>query len=179
MARGALQPCDRSRHAAAFSFVELVIVVAILGIIAAMAVPMMGQSESARLRAAADLLIADLGYAQVESIAHGDDLRRVVFDVPNHRYFIAAASDPTNPIHNPATRTPYLTRFGDGRAAELSGVTFHSISVGGDSSLGFGLYGQLDQTSVAAITLACGDRRLLLSVDPISGEVSVSAPGSP
>lgn len=159
-----------------FSFVELVIVVAILGILAAMALPMMGQTESARLRAAADLLIADLGYAQIESIAHGDDLRAVVFDQALNRYYLAAMSDLDTPIQNPATRLPYVASFGEGRAAELRGVTLQSVSVGGDNVLGFGLYGQLDQPGMAAVTLACGQRRLVLSIDPISGEVTVSMP---
>jgi len=176
MAPIALQPGSRFRRAAAFSFVEVIIVVAILGIMAAMAVPMLGQSDGTRLRAAADLLIADLGYAQIESIAHGDDLRCVVFDAAQDRYYLAATSDPDTPIENPASRLPYVTRFGEGRAAELEGVRFQNVSVGGDDTLGFGLYGQLDQSSAAAITLSCGSSRLLLQIEPVSGEVSVSIP---
>ena len=51
-----------------------------------------------------------------------------------------------------------------------------SVAVGDDDTLGFGLFGQLDQTEVAAIVLKCGSAQLVLSVDPISGEVRVSSP---
>jgi Tfp pilus assembly protein FimT len=148
-------------------------VVVILAVVAAMAVPLLGDTNNTQLRQAANLLTADLGYAQVESIAHGQDLRLVVFDTVNHNYFIAATSAPTVPLTNPTDRKPYRVTFGSGRADALSAVRIQAVSVGGDNRLGFGVYGQLDQPAAATVTLAAGGRTLTLTIDPVSGEVTI------
>lgn len=165
----------RARHSAGLSLIELLIVVAILIVVAGLAMPMLGQTTTDRLAAAARLLAADLDFARVESIAHGDNPRVVVFNTATQSWHIAAASDPTTPITNPVGNIPYSTTFGVGRAAQLAGVTIQSVTVGGDNQLGFGIYGQLDQTTTAAITLACNSRTVTISIDPISGEPSIGA----
>lgn len=145
----------------------------ILAIAGALVVPMMGDTASTKLRSAARLLAADIDYTQVESIAHGDDPRVLVLDQTNHKYFIAAKSDPATPITNPIGHEPYTTTFGQGRAAQLGGVTISSYSLGGDAVLGFGIFGQLDQTTDATITLAMHSQSVTITVDPTTGESSV------
>ena len=157
----------------AFTLVEMIIVVLIVGIAAALALPMFGQTDLTRLRSAAGLLAADLGYAQIESIAHGDDLRIVVFDQDANSYRIATAADPDTPITNPIGNLPYTTTFGAGRARDLAGVTIQGYDLAGDDRIQFGIYGQLDQATVATITLAAGGASVTISIDPTSGEVSV------
>ena len=128
-----------------------------------------------KLRSAALLLQADLGYARVESIAHGDDPRIVVFDTTNHRYHIAPASAVNTPITNPLDNRTYVVDFGSGRAYGLEGVTFSSLSVGGDDQLKFEIYGQLDQATAATIRLACDGHSILITVDPATGEATVGS----
>lgn len=161
-------------HHRAFTFVELLIVILILGIAAGLVVPQMGQTASTKLVEAARLLAADLGEAQIESMSHGEDLRLVVFDPDNNAYQIAAASDPDTPITNPIGNTPYRVTFGSDRAGALTGVTIQNLSVGGDDKLGFGIYGQLDQTPDATITLACEGKTITLTVQASTGEVTIS-----
>ena len=158
-----------------FTLLEILAVVVILAIVAAMAVPMLGQTRRARLTAAAELLAADLNFAQLESIAHSDDPRLVVFDTVNHAYYIAALSAPDAPITNPVGKIPYRTQFGVGRAAESGGVTITALSLGGDNQLRFGAFGQIDQATLASITLSLDRIRLTISVDPVSGEVTVGS----
>jgi hypothetical protein len=59
----------------------------------------------------------------MESIAHGDALRVVVFDSSTSSYRIATAATPATPITNPVGHLPYTVTFGSGRAGTLSGVT--------------------------------------------------------
>ncbi|MEO1237544.1 MAG: prepilin-type N-terminal cleavage/methylation domain-containing protein [Planctomycetota bacterium] len=162
----------RSRSAG-FSMVEVIVVVAVLAVIAALVVPNFRGQDTTKLRSAARLLAADLDTAKAESITHADDLRLVVFDTTDHTYHVAAASDTATPITNPFDGRPYLVDFGTGRASALSGVTIQSVDLDGDDELGFGLYGELDQTAAATVTLAAGGRTVTLTVDPATGEAAI------
>lgn len=170
----ALKPPGASGKHKAFTFIEVMIVLTILAIAVVLAVPMFSQTDVSKLRGAARLLQADLGFAQIESVSHGDDPRVMVFDTVNHRYHIAAASDSATPITNPADGAPYVLEFGLGRAAGMDGVTISSLSVGGDDQLQFGIYGELDQSTPATMTLSLGGKSVTITVDPDTGDTSVS-----
>ncbi len=153
--------------------IEIMVVVTVLSIASALVLPMFRDQGATQLRSAAKLLAADLDAAKVESLTHGDDPRVVVFNTTTHTYHLAAASDPTTPITNPFDRKPYAVTFGTGRAAALGMVDIQSVSLDGDDELGFGLYGQLDQTTPATITLAADDATLTLTLDPDTGETTI------
>lgn len=157
-----------------FTLIEVLIVTLIIAIAATLTVPMIGSTSTAKLRAAATILEADLAYAQVESMAHADDTRVLVFNSDKKTYHVAAASDTATPITNPIGNTPYTTTFGSSRAANLQGVTIDSHSLDGDNILGFGIYGQLDQTTDATITLLAEGKRIELTIDANTGEVTTS-----
>jgi prepilin-type N-terminal cleavage/methylation domain-containing protein len=166
------------RQTRGFTLVEIMIVTLIVAVAAALVVPMFGDAEVQRLRSAASMLVADMELAQSESIAHPDALRVVVFDTPGtsaHSYRIAPASTPATPITNPIDKQPYRVTFGTGRAATLEGVTIQAYSLGGDTTLGYRSYGQLDQTAAATVTLACDGKQVTISIDPVTGEASVGA----
>ena len=163
----------RQTRQAGYTLIEMVIVASILGISAAMVIPTLGATDVSRLKGAAEVLAADLSAAQVESIAHGDDIRLMLFDTENDTYYIAATSDTDTPITNPIGNAAYQVVFGQGSATQFKGVTIQSVSVGGDDMLGFGVYGELDQTTAATITLANNGKTITLSVEPYSGEVSI------
>ncbi len=158
-----------------FTLIELLIVATIVAIAAALAVPMLKNTAASKLQGAASSLVADLAFAKVESIAHGDDPRLVVFDPPADTYHIAAASDPATPITNPIAARPYSITYGQGTAVSLIGVGIDSVSVGGDDQLGFGIYGGLDQPTAATITLGCDGQTVTVSVDPNTGESTIGA----
>jgi Tfp pilus assembly protein FimT len=151
------------------------IVVLILAIAAALATPLLGTTRVTRLRGAADMLAADLAFAQIESITHADDPCVVVLDSTHHRYHIAKSSAPDTPIANPVGNQSYEVTFGQERAAPFNGVTVQSYSLGGDDRIQFGKYGQLDQATAATITLACEGNTLTLVIDPILGEATVAS----
>ncbi len=160
-------------HPAGFTLIELVIVVLVLAIAAALAVPMIGNTAPTKLKAAASILAADLAYAQIESIAHGDDRRLLVLDNPSDTYHIAAVSDPASPITHPITKQPYLIDYGSGQAESLVGVTIDSYSLNGDDQLGFDIYGSLDQPTDATITLGCDGLTVTITADANTGETVI------
>jgi len=168
-------PTSRIPHgpSLAFTLVELMIVLMVIAICAALVVPQLGGDAGTKLTAAARLLAADLGAAQIDSIAHGESPRVVVFAPDDDGYHLAAAADPGTPVNNPLGNVPYAVTFGEGRARGLAGVTFDAMNVGDDAQLGFGVYGQLDQADDAILTLACAGRTLTLTVQASTGEVTV------
>lgn len=157
---------------------ELMIVVAILGIIGAIAVPMFSATDATRLTAAASVLAADIDAARAESIAHSDDTRLLVFDNNDLTWHIAVASDTTTPINRTDSSLPYSRTLGSSALKQLRGVTVDSYSLDAasetsDNKLGFGIYGQTDQTTDATITLRSGDSVLTLTVNATTGEVTI------
>ena len=157
---------------------EALIVVAVLGIIGAMALPMFSASEITRLTSAASVLAADLDAARAESIAHSEDTRYIVFDNDDRTWYLAANSDTATAINHPDSGLPYSRTLGTSDLQQLQGVTIDSYSLDttsetNDNKLGFGIYGQTDQTADATITLASGDRRLTLTINATTGEVTI------
>lgn len=157
----------------ALTLVELLIVIMLVAIATTLAIPMLADTDATRLQAAARLLVADLDFTRIESITHADDPCVVTFDQPTGSYTVATTSDPGTPITDPATNQPYVTQFGSGRAAEMAGVSIQGYSLDGDDQVAFGMFGQIDQTTPATITLQAGSLTLTVQIDPASGEASV------
>ena len=153
----------------------MAVIVVVLGIAMAMVIPMLRGTDGSQLKAAAQLLAADIAFAQVDSVAHGDDPRVIVFDLAAGSYHIAASSTPATPINNPVGNQPYVTTFGTGRAHQLKAVTIQSVSVGGDNQLGFGIYGNTDQTTDATVTLAAGGHTMTVTIEASTGEATIGS----
>lgn len=163
----------RSQTSAAFTLIEVLLVVVCLSIIALLVIPAEGDVRMTRLRAGAQLLIADLEFAQLQSIGDGANPCVVVFDPVKNQYHIATQSDPQTPILDASTGQPYITQFGSGRASSLTGVVIEELTVGDDDQLGFTAIGSLDQPEPAGITLRSGSHILQIMLDPSTGEPAV------
>lgn len=168
------QTIYRQQAPRGFTLIEMLAVVVIVGIVSALVVPMLGDTNQSKLVAAANQIAADISYAQIESISHADDLRYVIFDITNNTYYLAATSDTTTPLTNPIGQVPYVVKFGTGSNRQLDGVFLTSVSLNGDDRIRFGMYGELDQATAATITIACNGKQMTLSIDPSTGDVSMS-----
>jgi len=161
------------RMARAFTLVEILIVIMVLAILAAVVVPMSGSTDATRLMAAARLLVVDIEFAQHTSITHPDDPALLKIDQANNQYWIAQASDVGTPVTDPGSLQPLLGQFGTGRGTPFTGVTIQSYSLDGDTELHFSGVGVPDQTSDATVVLANGVHTMTITVAAGSGEVSV------
>jgi prepilin-type N-terminal cleavage/methylation domain-containing protein len=71
----------------AYTLIEILIVVVILGIAGALVIPTFGQTEILRIQAAVRTIVSDINLAQSDALARQQQ-RALVFDVPANRYVI-------------------------------------------------------------------------------------------
>jgi Tfp pilus assembly protein FimT len=157
----------------AFTLLELLVVIACVAIAGLLVVPMAGNTESSRVKAAGRLLVSDLQFAQMRAMGNGLEGCMVVFTPHQSRYHLATRLDVDAPITHPADQQPYVNQFGLGRAGHLKGVSITSVSAGGDQQLGFTTLGALDQGTAATIDLQCGSARLRITLNPTTGDARI------
>ncbi len=155
------------------SVIELLIVTAILAIIGLLSLPDAGADAVTRLRMAARRLVADLEYAQLQSIGDGADPWVIVFDVDADAYHLARQSDPSTPVTNPATRMPYTVQLGQVASSVYNNVVIDAVTVGALDQLKFDAWGALSDGADAVITLSSGSATVQIQIDADTGEPSV------
>jgi type II secretion system protein H len=153
---------------AGFTLIEMMIVVVIIGIAAAMAVPMISSGASFQVRSAANLVAADLEYAKSMAISRGQPYK-VVFDATDESYQIKDSADTA--IAPPGRKN--IVRFGSG--GQLTEVAIVSASFGGTGTVTFDYLGSPQSlTSEGVVTLQAGGITKTVRVEPVTGFISVS-----
>jgi prepilin-type N-terminal cleavage/methylation domain-containing protein len=157
----------------AFTFIELLLVVAVIGIAAMLVLPSTGGREDAKLVGAAKMAIADFDYARLHSLGAAADRCVIVFDASGSGYWLARASSPSTPMTDTATNKPYVRVFGQGDASALAGVIINPVNVGADHQLGFTSLGRIDQPTDAHVTLNLAGRTAGVVISAVTGEPSL------
>ena len=162
-----------------FTLIELLIVVAILGIAAAIVVPMASSAGTMQLRAAANMVAADLEYAKSMSISRGQKYA-VVFDKNTESYRITDQSGAT--ISHPVrTSSPVVVDVrNDGR---LSQVDIVDVTVDGAPAVSFDYLGSpysvtggiATPLNSGTITLQAGGGVKQVKVEAVTGYISVNS----
>ncbi len=152
------------RHA--FTIVEIIIVVVIISIAALVAVPMMSNAGSVQLRAAANMVLADLEYAKSMAISHGQNYS-VEFDINTESYQVKDQDD--NLVQHPVTRKPYVVSFKND--SRLNQVDIDSVNFNATPIVTFNCLGSPDNGGT--VVLQASGNSSTVRVEPVTGFVTI------
>jgi prepilin-type N-terminal cleavage/methylation domain-containing protein len=162
----------------AFTLVEILVVVVILGIASAVILPQLGSRDDVRAKSAARMVMADFIYAQNLAIARQSP-RYVVFTPSGYSI---RESPSGSPINHPIDKTPFIVTFNE---KQLKDITMTGWNFGGPSTLGFDELGAPFSYDVSAtpadallnsrgsIVITSGSYSLTVFIEPFTGEATV------
>ncbi|MEM8783154.1 MAG: prepilin-type N-terminal cleavage/methylation domain-containing protein [Planctomycetota bacterium] len=184
-----MPPRPPSSRRSGFTLTELIVVVAVLAIVAALAAPRMGRADSSVLRSAAQQVAADLRLIQNEAMAHGDEVRCMDWYLGTGEGYVlltdftsSTSFDPEHDdkkLYNALTNRVYQVSFGQDAYEHLDGVWLAKSNLeNADRTyrgvIRFGRFGQVVGVDYdPAVVLARGDRTLTITVDRDLGEVTI------
>jgi prepilin-type N-terminal cleavage/methylation domain-containing protein len=145
-----------------FTIIELVVVIIIIGILAAMAIPMWPNS-SINLSSQADQLASDLLYTQTLAITSGDRYYWIMLN--SSSYQIRDGSD--NPIIYPGTGSTTITLN--------SGISFGTLTNLPSSLVAFDGKGAPYTTSTTPGTPLTADATIRLTADGVTKSIVITA----
>ncbi|MDX2017035.1 MAG: prepilin-type N-terminal cleavage/methylation domain-containing protein [Planctomycetota bacterium] len=161
----------------AYTLVELLITITVLGIAAAVAVPMMGDSGVLRVQAAVRTLVADLTTAQSDAIALQRG-RAVAFDVANNRWDVIAVRGTTL---NATTDTLQTTTLGTNNS-EFGGAVISNVDFAGGQILIFDEMGSPVTTpggttpaDTGFVTIRGGGQLFRVNVEAYTGRIFIES----
>lgn len=153
--------------------IELMIVLAIMAIAAMLVIPSWGTTASVRADAAAHMLLSDIEYAQVHSIANPNDPIGVVLAPDGSGYWLSYQDEPETPIIREDSGDPYRVIFGKGRASFSSGVSASADNVTDGILLFDALGGLTNPTVDPAYRLSCEDAEIHMTVRAGTGFIQI------
>jgi len=180
---------SNKRSLRGFTLVEILVVVTILGIAAAIVVPQMGSRGDLKAAAAARMIMADLIYAQNRAIAT-QTKHYVTFSAGTtpQTYRLVTSMTPLVDVTHPITKASnYLITFGNNGTPGLSDISLGTINIEGKTTIAFDelgvpyYYDSVANTTTAltvsggsTIQVVSGTFTLTISVEPYTGEIKVN-----
>lgn len=156
----------------AFTLVELLTVVFIIGLLVSVVVTGQRGRENQRLDGAALRLVDDLRYAQFWSVANTADPAALVIDTDTNTYSIARVSDTGTPIAEPLTGSPYTRFFADGNAQPFAGITITTYDFATPGVLPYTGLGYIDQDDDATVMFTRNGISTAVTIDAETGIAS-------
>jgi prepilin-type N-terminal cleavage/methylation domain-containing protein len=182
----------------AFTLVEILAVVVIIGIASAIIIPEIGSRDDMKAAAAARVVIADLIYAQNLAISTGT-ATYVRFDKTNNQYSViqsptSSSSTKGTLVTHPITQQNYIQTFGSTSTTSVSSwanVTIDTVALNGADAtyanmdtVGFDSMGspyvfrysdntQSDLADGSNIVIKCGTLSTQINIAAATGEITV------
>lgn len=167
-----------------FTLLELLLVVAIVAILAAVVLPSMQPATYDQLRSTAQIVATDLAYARSLAVANNDNYR-ITFDLGANRYVLTHSG--ANPALNQLPKTPFSSP-GDpsdqhivdlddlphaGPTVRLAAVATSGTTMQSVSDVEFGPLGQTTRADPTTIWLMAGGggekKYMTLVLSPVTG----------
>lgn len=156
----------RNNAQAGFTLIELMVVVMIMAIAAAVIVASSTGTDDVRATSAAKMIAVDLEYAQNVAITDQDPVT-VTFDPAGESY---ALSNTSGALIHPMSKSAYITDF-----ANMSGfesVNIVSANFSGNPSVTFDELGSPD--NAGTVTVQAGSHAYRIAVAAATGKVTVT-----
>ncbi len=156
-----------------FTLIEVLVVVVIMLIAGMIAIPMMSSAAVTELKAAANMVSADLEYAKSIAIAKGQ-IYSVQFDAGAESYSVRDQNG--NTITHPVSGVDYVVDFSaDSRIDQvtISSVNFDSTNEVKFDYLGSPLDGGGGSLSSGTVTLEANGQTMTIEVEPVTGYISI------
>jgi MSHA pilin protein MshC len=156
----------RPSNLPAFTLIELVVVLVLLGIVTAMVIPEMAGGASMQAQGAARVLSGDLEYAQSQAVTSQSNVT-VTFNKSANSYTL---SNQSGTLVHPITKGAYVVKLGQGPygSVKIASMTFPSAG----TSIVFDSLGT--PTPDGSVTLTAGASSYVVTVAPATGRVTVT-----
>lgn len=165
------EPVSRGIAPSGFTLVELMVVMIILAIAAAMILPQAFGTSDLRAKSAARLVVADLEYAQNTAIVTQSNTT-VTFDDSNNSYEVSNVS---GTLIHPITHQEYEVDFDTKRG--FDGVSIVAVDFDGGFSVTFDSLGAPDPDGT--VDIGAGEHAYRVTVTPVTGRVTVAVADLP
>lgn len=172
------------RQSAGFSLVELLIVISLIGILTALAIPSANSGIRDQLQSAAETVAADITYARSLAVTNSSKYK-LAFDTEQSAYTLqhsgtnaALANLPPSPFRSSQdSATTQTVKLADlprlGAAVQFIGVYSSGATAAVVSDLEFGPLGESSRSQETVIWLSAGKgagrRFLSVRVNPVTG----------
>jgi prepilin-type N-terminal cleavage/methylation domain-containing protein len=170
-----LRQCRR-----AFTLIEILTVVIILALTAAIIIPQLGSRNDMKAAAGARVLMSDLIWAQNRAISNQQHVY-VVFAGQSYTIWYKDSNGVLQKCTNPITQGAYTQTFSQANTP-LSDVSLGTPSFNGQANLSYDEVGtpygydgttETQMTSSGSLQVSSGDQTLTVSIEGYTGEASV------